>query len=273
MYPLYAVKAYYKVIIIKKAAQAKIMKLKKIYYLPIFFLCIATLTAYALAENLDQYIDSDKDGLNDKQEKEIYYTDPNNFDSDNDSYSDGLEVKNNYSPRQKKLKMVHTDSDNDGLNDLWEIRLGSNIMSKDSDQDGFSDGTEVYNNFSPTDSKTIKLKKKIKVSIEKLRLEYYFGDILLDNVPVSTGKPKTPTPVGEFSIIAKYPSKNYNIYPNTKWNMHFATKNGLRYYIHGAYWHNKFGLDTVSGGCINVRYEDMERLYNFTSIGTEVIVQ
>ncbi|MCX6740725.1 MAG: L,D-transpeptidase family protein [Candidatus Parcubacteria bacterium] len=249
--------------------------LKKSRYL-IFFIVLAItafIGAFTLAQNIEKFIDTDSDGLNDYQEKEIYHTAPNNPDTDNDTFPDGLEVKNNYSPRHAKLKMVHADSDNDGLNDLWEIRLGSNITVKDSDNDGYSDSTEVYNDYSPIDPKPTKFKKKIVVNIKDLRLAYYFGDILLDNVPVSTGKAKTPTPIGEFSIIAKYPVKNYNIYSNTKWNMHFATKNGLRYYIHGAYWHNKFGIDTVSGGCVNVRYEDMERLYNFTQIGTKVIVQ
>jgi lipoprotein-anchoring transpeptidase ErfK/SrfK len=115
-----------------------------------------------------------------------------------------------------------------------------------------------------------KVEKLIEVSTKTLRLSFYFDNVLLDNYPVSTGKTSTPTPLGEFSIIAKYPLKNYNNLPNTKWNMHFATKNGLRYYIHGAYWHNKFGLDTVSGGCVNLRYEDMENLYNFTPLNTKV---
>ena len=60
-------------------------------------------------------------------------------------------------------------------------------------------------------------------------------------------------------------------YPNTKWNMHFTTQY-YRYYIHGAYWHDNFGVLPVSGGCVNVRYEDMEDLYNFTEIGTNVTI-
>lgn len=247
---------------------------KYIYIMFAIVLIITTfIAAFVLAENSDKFIDSDVDGLSDYDEKEIYYTLADNPDTDNDGFIDGAEVRNGYSPKQPKLKMDKVDSDNDGLNDEWEIRLGTNIMASDTDNDSYSDGTEVLNNFSPTDPKMIKIEKRIEVSTKNLRLSFYFGDILLDNYPVSTGKDKTPTPLGEFSIIAKYPSKNYNIYPNTKWNMHFATQNGLRYYIHGAYWHNKFGLDTVSGGCVNLRYEDMENLYNFTPVGTKVIVE
>ena len=81
-----------------------------------------------------------------------------------------------------------------------------------------------------------------------------------------------PTPVGSFTVLDKVPSKNYGgtnfSYPNTKWNLHFTTQ-GLRYYIHGAYWHNKFG-QPMSHGCVNVSYGNMERLYNFAQAGTSV---
>ncbi len=231
------------------------------------------LGAFTIAQNADKLVDSDNDGLNDYQEKDIYHTDPNNPDTDQDAYTDGNEVKNRYSPRQPKLKIFQADSDNDGLNDLWEVMLGANLLDEDSDDDGMKDGEELLNNFSPTDPKPIKYDKRIEVSTKTLRLKFIFNNILVDNVPVSTGKKSTPTPLGEFSIIAKYPIKNYNRLPNTKWNMHFATVKGLRYYIHGAYWHNQFGVGTVSGGCVNLRYEDMERIYNFTPVGTKVIVE
>lgn len=50
-----------------------------------------------LSTNIKQ-IDSDGDGLDDYQEVKVYQTDPLNKDSDNDSYSDGEEVKNGYNP-------------------------------------------------------------------------------------------------------------------------------------------------------------------------------
>lgn len=233
----------------------------------------ASVGAFVWAKNSDKFIDTDSDGLSDYAENNIYYTLLDNPDTDKDGYNDGLEVKNGYSPKHPKLKMDKVDSDNDGLNDEWEIRLGSNLTVKDTDKDGITDGEEVLNNLSPTSTKSEKIEKRIEVNTKTLRLSFYFGDILLDNYPVSTGKTSTPTPLGNFSIIAKYPLKNYINLPNTKWNMHFATKNGLRYYIHGAYWHNVFGLATVSGGCVNVRYEDIENLYNFTPVGTKVIIE
>jgi len=248
--------------------------MKNKYLLIIFsiiFIITSFLAAYALA-NIDKFKDSDKDDLNDYDEKNIYYTDWNNPDTDNDSYLDGLEVKKGYSPTQPKLKLAQVDTDKDDLNDDWEIALGTNLNNKDTDGDGYTDSAEVKNNYSPLSSDITKIEKRIEVNLNEFRLYFYFGNKLIDSFPISAGKPKTPTPKGEFKIIAKYPVKNYNIYHNTRWNMHFATINGLRYYIHGAYWHNKFGLENVAGGCVNLRYEDMERLYNFTTIGTKVII-
>lgn len=45
----------------------------------------------------DRNIDSDCDGLTNVEEK-LYETNPENSDSDNDSYSDGVEVKSGYDP-------------------------------------------------------------------------------------------------------------------------------------------------------------------------------
>lgn len=42
--------------------------------------------------------DSDADGLADRDEEEIYGTDPSNPDTDSDSYSDGTEIQGGYNP-------------------------------------------------------------------------------------------------------------------------------------------------------------------------------
>jgi hypothetical protein len=249
--------------------------LKNFKYL-IFFIVLTITTligAFTLAQNMDKLIDSDNDGLNDYQEKEIFHTGWNNPDTDGDGYADGEEIENGYSPLRPKVKNIVIDTDEDGLNDDWEIKLGSDLMNKDTDGDGYWDGAEVTNSYSPTAPLGSKVAKRIEVSKSKMQLKYFFNDIELRTVPVSTGKPSTPTPVGEFSIMAKVPVKNYIGAPNTRWNMHFATDaHKLRYYIHGAYWHNKFGIANVSGGCVNVPYSEMERLYNWTDIGTKVTV-
>jgi len=52
--------------------------------------------------------DSDNDGLTDKEE-EIFKTDKNNPDTDHDSYSDGSEIINLYSPLSPLAKLAETD--------------------------------------------------------------------------------------------------------------------------------------------------------------------
>ena len=99
----------------------------------------------------------------------------------------------------------------------------------------------------------------------------------VNNILISSGLPRTPTPVGAFTINKKLPLVRYRglnpdgtvayDYPRTKWNMQFLP----RYYIHGAYWHNNFG-HPMSHGCINVAYKDMEQLYRFADMGTLIYI-
>ncbi len=51
-------------------------------------------------------IDSDKDGLSDKEETLIWKSNPNNPDTDADGYLDGAETKSGYDPLQKGKKLV-----------------------------------------------------------------------------------------------------------------------------------------------------------------------
>ena len=50
---------------------------------------------------------------------------------------------------EKAKKEAKLDSDNDGIPDYEEIRLGTNIFTADSDGDGFKDGDELKNGFDP----------------------------------------------------------------------------------------------------------------------------
>ena len=89
--------------------------------------------------------------------------------------------------------------------------------------------------------------KRIDIDLSEQRLRYYFGDIEVNSILISSGLPRTPTPVGEFTIDKKLPFVRYMArnrdgsiaydFPRTKWNVRFFPK----YWIHGAYWHNNFG--------------------------------
>lgn len=83
--------------------------------------------------------DSDNDGLNDFLELKQWLTNPLNSDTDGDGYSDGQEVENGYDP----LGLDQLDSDNDGLGDADEKKLGTDKNNPDTDGDGFSDKEEA----------------------------------------------------------------------------------------------------------------------------------
>lgn len=146
----------------------------------------------------------------------------------------------------------------------------------DTDGDGFSDEMELFYGYDPYSANPTRLPKIIKVSLKDQELSYFDGPHLVKSFKISSGLPKFPTPRGVFKIEKKVPvihyiGEDYN-YPNTKWNMRFKfTKKGS-YYIHGAYWHKKFGRP-YSHGCVNVAYANMERLYEWTDAGTPVIIQ
>lgn len=216
--------------------------------------------------------DLDADGLNDIQETYIYHTDPNLRDTDGDGYADGIEIKYGFSPlhgNNKKLSEVDTDSD--GLNDELELALGSNLNSPDSDGDGHLDGEEVLSGWNPSAGlETRDVARRILVNRSTQSLDYFLNGIKIGTIPVSTGLRATETPLGEFRITRKAPvvhyiGPGYNL-PNTKWNLEFKRS----YYIHGAYWHNQFGIRPMSHGCVNVSYKDVEALYKFAQVGDKV---
>jgi len=220
--------------------------------------------------------DSDGDGLSDTLETQLH-TNPTLADTDGDGFNDGTEVENGYSPRHaERIKLGALDSDNDWLPDAWEIRLGSDLLSPDTDGDGFNDGVEVRNGYAPTTAQATQIEKQIAVSLAQQHLTYSINGIALEDFPISSGVTSMPTPRGEFSVLDKVPVKRYGgpgfsfDYPNTKWNIHFTT-GYWRYYIHGAYWHNNFGTP-MSHGCVNVAYANMERLFDFTDKRTKIII-
>ena len=169
------------------------------------------------------------------------------------------------------------DSDKDYLPDAWERSIGTDPSNPDSDGDLYLDGTEAAAGFSPLDPKFHQWDKLIMVNLAKQQLSYYFGGHKLEEFAISSGLSRTPTPKGEYQVLNKVPTKTYGggsfnfYYPNTKWNLHFLTvKYG--YYIHGAYWHNKFG-QPMSSGCVNVSYDQMERLYKWAQVGTKIVIE
>ncbi len=242
-----------------------------LYPVVIFGLLISIFTYSPVVLHSEQTLDPDGDGLTDELEA-LYYTDPLNADTDGDSFFDGDEVLNGYSPLAPgKVRMSEHDHDQDGLNDEIEGLFGSDRGKTDTDSDGFSDFEEVAHGYSPIDvSTSTRYTREIEVDRTSQRLYFTVNSVRLFDFPVSTGNPWTPTPAGEFTIDWMIPNKryigsDYNI-PNVKWNLRFKPL----YYIHAAYWHNSFGVRTMSHGCVNMKESDAKTLYQYVESGMTV---
>ncbi|MEZ5559752.1 MAG: Ig-like domain-containing protein [Pseudomonadales bacterium] len=86
-------------------------------------------------------VDTDGDGVSDGDEYTTYGSDPRNGDSDGDGILDGVEIAAGLDPLSETDAKL--DKDGDGLSNLAEYLLGSDINLSDTDGDGVSDGAEI----------------------------------------------------------------------------------------------------------------------------------
>jgi len=100
------------------------------------------------SENPNFDVDSDNDGLSDKDENDIYNTNPNNPDTDGDGLPDGWEAMYldplNDDVNNNGVADGDEDFDGDGLTNKEEYLLNTNPTTLDSDGDGVSDGNEDF---------------------------------------------------------------------------------------------------------------------------------
>ncbi len=112
----------------------------------------------------------------------------------------------------------------------------------------------------------------ILVTLSNQTLTAYQGNVPVMHSIIASGKPGTPTKVGEFRVYAKVPLQRmtgpgWDI-PNVPWILYYDGD----YAIHGAYWHANFGTPT-SRGCVNMTVEEARILYEWASVGTRVVIQ
>ncbi|MFN3335663.1 MAG: LysM peptidoglycan-binding domain-containing protein, partial [Caldilinea sp.] len=115
-------------------------------------------------------------------------------------------------------------------------------------------------------------KRWIEIDLTNQTLTAWQGDVAVMFTKISSGRAATPTVTGRFTIGVKYKAQRmtgpgYDL-PNVPWVMYFHGA----YAIHGAYWHNNFGVP-MSHGCVNMRPNEAEMLYNWAAPGTEVYVR
>lgn len=111
----------------------------------------------------------------------------------------------------------------------------------------------------------------IEIDLSEQHLFAWKGNNQIFTTIISSGKAKTPTYAGVFSIQRKYPQDrmrglDYDI-PDVP-NVLYYDRG---YALHGAYWHNNFGT-TVSHGCVNLPINNAQWLFNWTGIGTAVVI-
>ncbi len=114
-------------------------------------------------------------------------------------------------------------------------------------------------------------KRWIQINLTTQRLTAWVGGNQISSVIVSTGKPSTPTYPGIFKIQSKHRiermvGSDYDV-PNVPYAMYYHRG----YAIHGSYWHNQFGK-AVSRGCTNVSMVYAKWLFEWTTVGTSVII-
>ena len=115
-------------------------------------------------------------------------------------------------------------------------------------------------------------KQLIEVDLSQQTLTAWNGGTVILHTLISSGDAGTPTVLGRYLINTKLDKQDMGgstsfYLPDVPWVMYFYAG----YALHGAYWHNNFGLP-MSHGCINILPTEAELLYDRADVGTEVFV-
>jgi lipoprotein-anchoring transpeptidase ErfK/SrfK len=111
----------------------------------------------------------------------------------------------------------------------------------------------------------------IEINLSTQRLFAWNGNKLIKITSISSGKPSTPTYSGVFKVETKrlhdrMRGVDYDI-SNVPYTMYY----NRGYAIHGAPWHNRFGTP-ISHGCINLPVDAAKWLFNWTNVGTPILI-
>lgn len=113
--------------------------------------------------------------------------------------------------------------------------------------------------------------KWIEVDLSDFKLVAWEGNRKVYEFATSTGRPGYKTPPGEYRVWRKVLSQRYrggipgtssyyNL-PNVPYSLFFYKG----YAIHGAYWHNDFGIKNRSSGCVNLHPDNARLIYEWAA--------
>jgi lipoprotein-anchoring transpeptidase ErfK/SrfK len=113
--------------------------------------------------------------------------------------------------------------------------------------------------------------KWIEIDLADQHLFAWSGKNQTFSTVISTGKIKTPTYPGVYTIQRKYSldrmrGADYDV-PNVPSVLYYDRG----FALHGAYWHNNFGTP-MSHGCVNLPVNNAKWLFDWAKIGTPVII-
>lgn len=123
-----------------------------------------------------------------------------------------------------------------------------------------------------------KLERTLEVDLGALQAYAKENGKVVRTFPVSPGKAGSETDQGNFAVYTKLDVQDmgnpdtsqspYYYTPDVPYVMYFNGSEGF----HGTYWHNEFGKQPMSHGCVNLSVSDAAWLFDWTPIGTEVSV-
>ena len=114
----------------------------------------------------------------------------------------------------------------------------------------------------------------IEINLTTQYMIAWQGAGIANETYVSTGRETFETPTGTYFVNSKIESQTmegvlggeYYHVPDVPWVMYFTDRGHA---IHGAYWHNNFGV-VMSHGCVNLPMDFAAWLYGWASVGTRV---
>lgn len=106
----------------------------------------------------------------------------------------------------------------------------------------------------------------IIISLSGRRLTLLSNNSIVKNYPIGVGKPSTPTPAGNYTIISKVPN------PGGPYGAMWLGLSRPSYGIHGT--NNPASIGgLVSKGCIRMYNHDVLQLAALIPIGTPVMIR